>query len=204
MKSSDTPEVRSSCVPGRKVLMPTIEENIERLGGLRPPGGGPVVPMPEEEVAVLERMLGARLPESFRRFLTTYGMCSFRGYTDFTTAEPLPSDFSSDGSGHFDCFFGAASSDSYSIADVVAGLRDRLPDVLVPIGDTGFLDKICLGIAGTQRGKVYYWDASEEMCDEDYSGQGLPVPPDLKFRNVHLIADSFEAFLDQMYVVEDA
>jgi hypothetical protein len=60
-----------------------------------------------------------------------------------------------------------------------------------------------LGIRGPEAGKVYYWDHEREWDEQDYLEQGLPVPPDLKFQNVHLIAGSFEDFIARLYVVED-
>ncbi len=183
--------------------MASIEDNIKRLGGIYHPKQEKLIPMPEEEINELERSLGTRLPESYRRFLLTYGRCAFEGDTDFKALEPLQPYIDDDPQGHFVSFFGARSEGSAGLAFMADGLRDRMPETIIPIGHDGMSSKICIGIAGPQRGKIYFWDIEDEWDEEDYTSEGLPVPPDLKFQNVHLIANSFEEFLDQLYVREE-
>ncbi len=183
--------------------MATIEENVQRLGGFNLKHAGPPVPMTEQEVAGLERSLGVRLPENYRRFLLTYEMETFNGYIDFETLAPPRPWLSQETGWHFVRFFGDASKRHYSIASNIDSHRDRMLETLIPIGTDGFGNHICLGIAGPERGKIYFWDHEDEWDEDEYILQGKPVPPDLKFQNVHLIANSFEEFLDQMYVVED-
>lgn len=180
--------------------MASIEENIRRLGGLKPIRD-PLAPMPEAEIADLERSLAARLPEGYRSFLATYGSTAFEQYTDFETLKPMRPWLSQETGWHFDLFYGAAAS-LYTIKDRIKCYQDRMPETLLPIGGDGGGNQICLGIAGPERGRIYFWDHEDEWDEEDYTSRGKPIPPDLKFQNVHLIANSFEEFLDQMYVVD--
>ncbi len=182
--------------------MASVEENILRLGGLRAIRNT-WLPMPEEEIAELERSIGARLPDGYHRFLATHGNCGFANFIDFTTLTPVRPWISDKTTRwHFGLFYGSKAS-TYSIAWSIDTLRDRMPETLIPIGEDGMGNQICLGIAGPERGKIYFWDHEDEWDEDEYLMQGKPVPPDLKFRNVHLIANSFEEFLDQMYVNED-
>lgn len=184
--------------------MASIEENIQRLGGLRPDRGGPFIPMPEAEAETLERTIGTRLPESYRNFLTACGAVGFNGYVYYTSLEPLRPYIAGDTKcGHFGIFYGAAANDEYSVAENLDTYRDRMPEVLIPIGEDGGGNQICLGIAGAELGRIYFWDHEDEWDEENYTSRNLPIPPNLKFRNVHLIANSFEEFFDQMFVRED-
>ena len=59
-----------------------------------------------------------------------------------------------------------------------------------------------LGVAADERGRIYYWDHENEWDEEDFIEDGLPVPPNLKFQNLHHIADSFEEFLRNLEVLD--
>ena len=65
--------------------------------------------------------------------------------------------------------------------------------------------QICLGIRGNGAGSIYYWDQQNEPPDEDdyLQDYGEPRPPDVIFRNVHRIAESFEDFLDRLELKSD-
>lgn len=182
--------------------MASIEENIKRVGGIYYPNNK-FAPMPEDEVVGLERSLGTRLPESYRRFLLTHGRCGFEAGTYFTSLEPMQPDFEDTNEGEIMSFLGARSEDGSGIAFSIDTFRDRMPETIIPIGYDMMGNQICIGIAGPERGKIYFWDHEDEWDEGDYTSEGLPVPPDIKFQNVHLIAHSFEEFFDQLYVRED-
>jgi hypothetical protein len=74
-----------------------------------------------------------------------------------------------------------------------------MPDTMIPIADDGGGNQICLGIKGKERGKVYYWDHHNEWDEQDYlEDYGEPMPPEVKFQNVYLIAKSFEDFIQRL------
>jgi hypothetical protein len=73
-----------------------------------------------------------------------------------------------------------------------------LPPALIPIGYNVFGDYICLCISGRQKGKIFFWD-HERGPEPD-----LPLGTHGKinggylekhFRNVHLIAKSYDDFI---------
>ena len=181
-----------------------LETHLTKLG-IEPVIGNQLFLMGEGEIAELERPLGVRLPETYRTFLSTHGASGFWNIICFHPVQPLPAGVSSNGDGPFDFFYGpttdaGAAYDCYSLADVITCFADRMPESLIPIGGDMMDSQICLGIRGAETGKVYLWDIENEWGEEDYTNEGLPVPPDLKFQNVHLIADSFEDFLLRLYV----
>jgi hypothetical protein len=61
---------------------------------------------------------------------------------------------------------------------------------------------VCLGIAGAESGNIYYWDHQDERQDEEgyLADFGEPKPSDALFQNVHLIAHSFEDFLQRLEI----
>ena len=77
-----------------------------------------------------------------------------------------------------------------------------MPEGFLPIGDDGGGDQIFMLVAGEKAGRVYYWDHNSEWDEEDYTEDGLPVPPDLKWQNVTMIAESFEDFLMRLSLWE--
>lgn len=64
--------------------------------------------------------------------------------------------------------------------------RRRLPDSLVGIAHDPFGNLLCLSFGGQDQGKVYLWDHEEERAEPTYD-------------NCHLIADSFDEFIDCLY-----
>jgi hypothetical protein len=118
-----------------------------RLGGIEPVDGDRFTPMTEVAIAAFEREVGARLPETYRRFLATYGASMFNGappdnpYILFRPLESLPPQFRS-GKGLFDAFYGAErnAQDGYSVRVRTRFFRGRMPESIIPIGDDGGAD----------------------------------------------------------------
>lgn len=86
--------------------------------------------------------------------------------------------------------------------------QDRMPPTLIPIADNGFGNQYCIGINGPEFGRVYYWDRHGEFDPDEYvEEQGInaaefsdgedicSVPPEVFFRNVYSVGQSFEDFL---------
>jgi hypothetical protein len=149
-------------------------------------------PLSESEVKMLEERIGAVLPQAYRSFLTRFGEASFEQNVCF----PIP-----DGDAVFEIgyFFGLKS-----IVERIESPPDTLPEFMIAIGDEGLGNLYCLGISGTYYGKIYYWDQQIgwESDADDYEKRGEPVPEDLPLQCVHLISDSFEAFVCGLVVQE--
>jgi hypothetical protein len=100
-----------------------------------------------------------------------------------------------DGKGPFSDFYGSKDTIN-SLAENIEAYKGRMPDMIIPIGDDGMGNQICLGIGGDERGKVYYWDHENEWDEQQYmEDYGVPMPPEMKFQNVYLVAESFEDFI---------
>ena len=181
-----------------------------RLGGIEPVATAEFNPVSEAELIAIEAGVGVRLPESYRKFLKTFGASKFTGaspdnpFIVFRPLKPLPPHFKS-GTGPFDLFYGAARDehDGHSLRVRIRYFSGRIPESVIPIGDDGIAGQICLGIKAAEVGKVYYWDQQNEPQDEeDYlEDYGVPRPREAIFKNVHLIAESFEDFLQRLDVM---
>jgi hypothetical protein len=185
----------------------TIEDQFPRLGGILTFAP----PMTEEELAAIESSLGERLPEDFRDFVRSYGDAMFGAETWFRPVQSLsisPSPFKDMPSrvlegGAFSYFYGS-SAGKQSLAESIALYRGRMPDTIIPIGDEGGGNQICLGIKGSERGKVYYWDHENTWSERRYREYfRRPMPPEVKFQNLYLVAESFEDFIQRLEVYPD-
>jgi hypothetical protein len=181
-----------------------IEEQFARLGGILTFDP----PMTEEELSAIEKNLGEILPEDYRELVRAYGAAMFGAETWFRPMRSLsisPSPFKEMPSrvlegGAFSHFYGS-SAGKQSLASHIERYKARMPDTIIPIGDEGGGNQICLGIRGNERGKVYYWDHENEWCEEGYREHfRRPMPPEVKFQNVYLVAESFEDFITRLEV----
>jgi len=62
----------------------------------------------------------------------------------------------------------------------------RIPRDMIPIARDSFGNQICIGVSGPRCGYVYFWDHENEDEDEP------------TYRNMHLVAKSFQEFLAQL------
>lgn len=133
------------------------------------------------DVKSLEKELGFLLPSKYREFLLSYN-----------GGRPIPADFPITGfpnnpSGGIQIFLGIDRKyNSSNIAWSYKILSKRIPTFFLPIAGTDVGNLVCLAIGGENEGKVYLWDHENEH-----------TPP--TYRNVYLIADSFQAFLNSIY-----
>jgi hypothetical protein len=65
-------------------------------------------------------------------------------------------------------------------------LSDRIPNDLLPIGDDGIGNKICLGIKEYNKGKVYMWWHDDEA----------DISESPSHENVSFVCDTFEQLLN--------
>lgn len=102
-----------------------------------------------------------------------------KNYADFLLqhngGQPKESHFSkkdSDGELKFDfdlnVFFGIGGNDtSFDILTMFSIYCDRIPEELLPIGDDGVGDIICIGVDGDSYGKVFIWWKSGQVDEGD-------------------------------------
>lgn len=182
-----------------------IEDKFRLLGGIVPIGKA-FAPMTEEELHSIETDLGESLPEDYRDFLLTYGAASFGELVEFRLrdshpihpVEGNPMPISCYKKGPFSDFYGSKASTN-SLARHIETYKGRMPDTMISIADDGGGNQICLGIRGKEQGRVYYWDHHNEWDEVDYLEEhGSPMPVEVKFQNVYLIAESFEDFIRRL------
>lgn len=183
-------------------MKPEIENRFPLLGGIMPRD-----PMTEDELVAIENDLGVHLPDDYRDFVKTYGGADFNEPVHFQLMynepiHPVPSllgiPIPRYDKGPFSHFYGSQSGNQ-CLAKKIEILKGRMPDTMIPIADDGGGHQICLGIKGEEQGKVYYWDHHNDPDEQEYlEDYGEPMPPEVKFQNVYLVAESFEDFIRRL------
>ena len=155
------------------------------------------LPMTEEEIRELEGVIGNPLPSDYRAFLQFYGRAVFGKLTSFPCIEPPPSSGPNNRQ-PLDLFYGSDREPFQSLSKSIGRYRGRMAPTMIPIASNMFGDQICLGVAGSEREKVYFWDHDDERDEGDFRavyGNDKPIPHDWWFQNTYLIANSFEEFI---------
>lgn len=142
----------------------------------------------EDEIGAFEKKNGIRLPQSYRRFLLAHN-----GGVPLPDVFPLPDH--REGEMDVQVFF--------SLNDGVEAIqlqynfdlyRERFDEAvfasLFPIASDSFNDRICLDLSEERFGAVVFIDM-------------VPMWKDHTAKDVYLVADSFEAFLEMLYEPED-
>jgi len=183
-----------------------------KLGGLRPLGSDEFAGVPEIELLSIENILKGKLPDDYRLFLKKYGSCVFKSHTiGFNLTSPDAvyqhdkktgiQNFKSDGS----CvthFYGsqAPQTNIEFLEEAIQVHISRMPSGFCPIANDGMGNKICIFLATEE---VYFWEHEIEWDEEDYLEEtGQVMPEEAKYQNVYHIANSFEAFLSKLYIVD--
>jgi hypothetical protein len=92
-------------------------------------------------------------------------------------------------------FYGIHDDPDYQLDRTCDAYDERVPADLIPIGSDSFGNNICLGWKGPRAGKIYFWDHEEEL---DENGDFVT-----DYRNVYLLADSLQEFLDGLTTSEE-
>lgn len=115
----------------------------------------------EEAIQTLERLVGARLPEDYRRFLGTVN-----------GGRPDPSGFVfQTNQGTSDCsiryFLTLDPREKiYTIPAYMDRYKGRIPSGMLAIACDSFGNLVLLDISARKPGTVYFWDHEEENMDE--------------------------------------
>jgi hypothetical protein len=175
------------------------ETQIAKLGGIR--RFDSEEGSKNEALEEFELLIGTKLPDAYRHFLLAYGMCRFYNSMIFGSISKIRNV----NRGPFAHFYGLPGSTREEWETIVGKYntyRGRMPDTIIPIAAAGNGDQICIGIDEREVGKIFYWDHENEWDEEDYlEDYGEPMPDEEKFRNVYLVAETFEDFVTA-FVVE--
>lgn len=182
----------------------SIEEEIERIGGLLPIGSAEFNPLKRADIeSMLPSALASSLPSDYVEFVTRYGSCGTRHetYLDLpsTFAEyvhPAETEMPNPvhnkiGLAHF---YGAdQDTRTLSLRWAIKTYQNRLPEGFVPIADDGAGNQLCWGPSIDREPSIHWWDHENEWDAEDYEDDtGYPMPPEAKYQNVYFIAPSFD------------
>jgi hypothetical protein len=179
----------------------TIASKLSELGILVPDGKAERLPS-EGEIRELEELLRASLPLDYRAFVLNFGGSNFTKTVGVRPIQRPPKHISAGGLPAFSTFYGS-NSDGRGLVAFVRTLVGRIPSSIFPFGEDFSGNNYCLGISGNDRDKVYLWDFEGEPAEEDYTERNLPVPADLWYRNLTLVADSFSDFVNRLYEVPE-
>ncbi len=145
----------------------------------------------EEDLDAVESRYHLQLPADYREFLLTSNggkpdrcLFRFKGKSAYT-----------------ECihYFLAMSDDNPNISfdDHFKTYKDdekRLPDAVIPVAFDPGGNLICLAVNGKKAGTVYFWDHEEERSSPRAVERG---------KNLAVIADSFQEFIDDLKAEED-
>ena len=137
-----------------------------------------------------EHEIGRSIPEPYRNFLQKHN----GGVPDLACFAYVDMDYGNPIGTYVRAFFGvhergSETHDSLSYCAETWLNRNRVPHDLFPVAVDGGGNLILLGAEGEKKGKMYFWDHNWEADDGE--------PP--TYRNVHPLADSFEAFLSMLH-----
>lgn len=177
-----------------------IEQELEALG-MEPTWDDRYYPLDNLELEELEALIGAELPSDYREFVQKYGGASFgENIVEIKGIEPVPPNI---GKAEFGTFYGNKECKA-KLLWYKHVLKDRMAENMIPIGnDLAGPNSFCLGVSGTDRDKVYMWDYYNDHEESDYTDEGLPVPENMFYLNLTLMANSFEEFILRMEIERD-
>jgi|HubBroStandDraft_6_1064221.scaffolds.fasta_scaffold29902_3 hypothetical protein len=134
-----------------------------------------------EIIGEFEREVGFTLPADYREFLLRYGLSTQRGYATWP-------DLRRPGKpgGGVDWWYGLNPNESRDLLRQWKGFRGRIPSDMLPIAESPG-GQICLGLAGEERGKLFWWDRSEPHADPR--------------QNLNVIASDFDTFINSLWIV---
>lgn len=146
---------------------------------LRTREGGP--PLTEGDVSAFEKTHGLVLPVTYKAFLLATN--GGRPERDLFSLEGLEGN----SFGRIHLFFGlndpVVSCNLDWNRDVFG---ERIPADLLPIATTEGIDKICLCVAGSRAGALYYWDGHARAGERD----------------LYFLADDFASFISSLHADE--
>lgn len=141
-----------------------------------------------EAIAQFEARRGVLLPLEYRQFLLN----SNGGW-------PTPDVFEVPGwhgrGSELGVFYGIHEDPNYQLDRKCETFEERVPPDLIPIANDAYGNNICLGWKGKRAGKIYFWDHEDEL---DENGEFVQ-----DYRNVYLLADSLQEFLDGLTTSEE-
>ncbi len=136
----------------------------------------------ENAIQSLEKTLGCRLPEDYRRFLETEnGGKPIERLFEIAANNPPSKEA-------VRAFFGLdGTPKQYDILHQMKQFSGRFPDGLLAIASDSFGNLLLLDLGTKSKGAVYFWDHEKESMDEP------------TWENISVVSMSFQDFVDSMH-----
>ncbi len=140
-------------------------------------------PLSDKRLEKFEELIGTILPDDYRDFLLLHNGPSLEP-TSFRSSE---GEELSSIEGYF---YGLFEAEEFNLQEVYAGNRDELPDGCIAIVCDGCGNEVCIGLAGEERGKIYFFN---HEADDHETVVG----------DMELVANTFNEFLEGLYEFQD-
>ncbi len=144
----------------------------------------------QEVLTEIEKKINHKLPKEYKEFMLQYN-----------GGAPVPSAFriqwsgqewaEGDEAGLLEYLFSIYDEPAVNFLKNYITYNGRIPKDTIAIANDPGGNVILLGTGESNEGKVYYWDHNHEIDEEEEE------EPD--YRNVGLIANSFNEFIDSLY-----
>jgi hypothetical protein len=167
----------------------TLDELLAALEDKSPPA-------PADALERFEETLGHRLPDDYRAFLISCNGGYGRGYVQFrgptARRNVIVACLNHVGGLREEKYYSLERAyQKYQVWEV------RIPKDLIWIADDPYGNGICLGVSGTSRGRVFFWDHENEPDPNRWSGVVETAD------NVDLLANSFQEFVSGLQKVDN-
>ncbi len=145
----------------------------------------------EQNIEKLEKELNIRLSDTYKSFLSNTKKPFEIGigledlcYENNDVDDEDEIDFIS-----IRAFYGNDKNGFYDLYKSNISFFGRVPKEFIIIAEDVVGNRICLGINGEYKDKIYYWDMEGEAAD------GEPA----HYKNIDFISESLEIFLDRLF-----
>ncbi|WP_350300032.1 SMI1/KNR4 family protein [Peribacillus frigoritolerans] len=155
----------------------------------------------ENQVKKLEKMSDIYIPKDYKEFLLNYDETFFDNEVTYKPIETSPWT-SKEGTQVFEGFYGLSSENN--LFDKIKDYLNRMPDCMIPIGESPGGNVICIGVRGSYIGKVYFWNHENER--EAKIMAGIDVASDdinSYWENIHLVSETFLGFLSDLELINE-
>lgn len=123
----------------------------------------------ESEIQELERAVHGTLPEDYRYFIERYGG-SILGGGGFEVVAPVLEPCSWGDTTRPEFFHSLCAAEDFNALHVWRTYRGRIPDGVFSFSYDGADNQICLDVAGSFPGSVWFWDHEQRWFADYFSG----------------------------------
>ncbi|MED3789198.1 SMI1/KNR4 family protein [Peribacillus frigoritolerans] len=155
----------------------------------------------ENLIKKIETMYDINIPKDYREFLLNYDETFFENEVTYKPIETSPWK-TKEGTQVFEGFYGLSSENN--LFDQIESYLNRMPDCMIPIGESPGGNLICIGVKESFMGKVYFWDHKNER--EAKIMVGIEVASDdvnSYWENIHLVSETFLGFLSGLELINE-